>query len=60
MLDTRNLWGMKREGVHLGFFLKIQKGQHKILISIYWLLFYIYILSVKSGESNPVIQEDHG
>lgn len=37
--------GLKEEA-HLGFFLKIQKGKHKILISIYWLIFYFCILSV--------------
>lgn len=33
--DARNPSGIKREEVHLGFCLKIQKGKHKILISIY-------------------------
>lgn len=35
MSDARNLWEIKREEIHLGSFLKIQKGKHKILISIY-------------------------
>ena len=32
------------EEAHLGFFLKIQKGKHKILISIYWLIFFFFLL----------------
>lgn len=39
MSDARNLWEIKREEIHLGSFLKIQKGKHKILISIYWFFF---------------------
>ena len=45
--DARNLGGIKREEVLLVFFLKMQKGKHKILISIYWLLFYLHMMSIK-------------
>lgn len=42
MSAVRDLLGIKREEAHLDFFLKIQKGKHKILISIYWLIFFFF------------------
>ena len=44
MSAVRDLLGIRREEAHLGFFLKIQKGKHKILISIYWLIFFFLLL----------------
>lgn len=50
--DARNPWGIKREEVHLGFCLKIQKGKHKILISIYWSFFTSILYQLKWRETS--------
>lgn len=50
--DARNPWGIKREEVHLGFCLKIQRGKHKILISIYWSFFTSILYQLKWRETS--------
>lgn len=56
MADSWNLWGIKREAIHLGFLKKNSEGKHKILISICW-WFFASILCQLRWRENPVIQE---